>query len=71
MSAAGAAAAGHGAADASDEAGGGSEDDAAAGTPAGDDGSGALPVVLGGLGLVAGVGALVVALLAWRRAGAR
>jgi len=60
---------GHGAAAAADE--GGSDDAAAAGASGDGDGSGALPVVLGGLGLAAGLGALVVALLAWRRAGAR
>jgi len=68
----GAAADGHGsgAADASgDEAAQTGAGDAGAGSSADD--AGALPVVLGGLGLAAGVGALVVAVLAWRRAGAR
>ncbi|NHT16587.1 YcnI family protein [Cellulomonas sp. IC4_254] len=63
-----AAADGHGAADASEDA---AEDGPAEAAPSSDEGSGALPVVLGGLGLAAGVGALVVALLAWRRAAAR
>lgn len=49
-----------------------SDDAAATGSAAETaDGSGALPVVLAGLGLAAGVGALVVALLAWRRSAAR
>lgn len=43
-------------------------DDAAAGGTTSDDGS-ALPAVLGGLGLAAGLVALVVAVLAWRRTG--
>lgn len=47
-----------------------SDDDAAAPGSAADDGD-ALPVVLGGLGLAAGLGALVVALLAWRRSATR
>jgi uncharacterized protein YcnI len=43
--------------------------DAPATGEAGGDSSGALPTVLGALGLAAGAVALVVALLAWRRAG--
>lgn len=43
-------------------------DTASTGTAAGDEGS-ALPAVLGGAGLAAGLVALVVAVLAWRRAG--
>ncbi|WP_431835966.1 YcnI family copper-binding membrane protein [Cellulomonas sp. Y8] len=67
---------GHGAADASgdgaEDAGAGDEVGAeGAGSDSSADDTGALPVVLGGLGLAAGVGALVVAVLAWRRAGAR
>jgi periplasmic copper chaperone A len=72
-----AAADGHGASAAADGSGDPSGDATAAGG-SGDaaavesaDGDGALPVVLGALGLAAGAGALVVALLAWRRAGAR
>ena len=56
--------------DASGSAGDASADGSATGAADGD-GSGALPVVLGGLGLAAGLGALVVALLAWRRSAAR
>lgn len=70
-----AASGGHGAAAPDDQTSDDASDDpAAAGDAAGDasaDGSGGLPVVLGGLGLAAGVGALVVALLAWRRSAAR
>lgn len=66
----------HGAATAddqgADDAATGSDDASAAEPAAGTaDDSGTLPVVLGGLGLAAGVGALVVSLLAWRRSAAR
>jgi len=66
----------HGAATADDQGvddGITASDDASAADPAAGtaDDSGTLPVVLGGLGLAAGVGALVVALLAWRRSAAR
>ena len=75
---------GHGAVAGGDEtasAGGTASDDASSGSgdaPVADPaaasdggGSGPLPVVLGGLGLATGVGALLVALLAWRRSAAR
>lgn len=73
------AAGGHGAPAADDEeaaddatSGSGAASAAGSATDAADgDGSGALPVVLGSLGLAAGVGALAVALLAWRRSAAR